>query len=123
MLKGRRVLVVEDEAVTALDVGDAVEAAGGTVVGPTPSTRGALKLLNEADDAVDAAAIDFSLADGEATPLVEALMHAGIPTVIYTGGLIPDELADRFPRLAVVRKPSEASAVTDRLAASLRERA
>lgn len=123
MLKGRRVLVVEDEAVTALDVGDAVEAAGGTVVGPTPSTRGALKLLNEAGEAVDAAAIDFGLADGEATPLVEALMHANIPTVIYTGGPIPDELAARFPRLAVVRKPSEASAVTDRLAASLGERA
>ena len=53
MLKGRRVLVVEDEAVTALDVGDAVEAAGGTVVGPTPSTRGALKLLKDAPDGVD----------------------------------------------------------------------
>jgi DNA-binding NtrC family response regulator len=121
MLKGRRVLVVEDEAVTALDVGDAVEAAGGTVVGPTPSTRGALKLLNEAAHGIDAAAIDFGLGDGEATPLIEALMHAGIPTVIYTGGPLPDELAGRFPQLAVVRKPNEASAVTERLAAALAE--
>jgi DNA-binding NtrC family response regulator len=123
MLQGRRVLVVEDEAVTALDVGDAVEAAGGTVIGPTPSTRGALRLLNDTTDGVDAAAIDFGLADGEATPLVEALMHADIPTVIYTGGPIPDELAARFPRLAVVRKPSEASAVTAALGAALERRA
>jgi DNA-binding NtrC family response regulator len=123
MLQGRRVLVVEDEAVTALDVGDAVEAAGGTVIGPTPSTRGALRLLNDTTDGVDAAAIDFGLADGEATPLVEALMHADIPTVIYTGGSIPDELAARFPRLAVVRKPSEASAVTAALGAALERRA
>lgn len=119
MLKGRKVLVVEDEAVTALDVGDAVEAAGGVVVGPTPSTRGALRLLHEALEAVDAAAIDFGLADGEATPLVEALMQSGIPTVIYTGGPIPEELAARFPQLAVVRKPNEASIVTERLGAAL----
>lgn len=119
MLQGRRVLVVEDEAVTALDVGDAVEAAGGEVIGPTPSTRGALKLLTDTPEGIDAAAIDFGLADGEATPLIEALMQSGIPTVIYTGGPIPDELAQRFPQLTVVRKPTEASAVTEQLGASL----
>lgn len=119
MLKDRRVLVVEDEAVTALDIGDAVEAAGGVVLGPTPSTRGALRLLTDLHGQVDAAAIDFGLADGEATPLIEALMDASIPTVIYTGGPLPEELSARFPQLSVVRKPSDTSEVMTRLAGAL----
>lgn len=119
MLTGRRVLVVEDEAVTALDVADAVEAAGASVVGPTPTTRGALQLLTDAGT-VDAAAIDFGLADGEATPLIEALMEAAIPTVIYTGGPLPADISGRYPQLMLVRKPTEATEITVRLADALK---
>lgn len=119
MLKGRRVLVVEDEAVTALDIADALEAAGAVIVGPVPSMRGGLELLTDRQESIDAASIDLGLADGDARPLIEALMEAGLPTVIYTGAEIPPDIASRFPDLILVRKPTRAEEVVTRIARAL----
>lgn len=43
MLNHCRVLVLADEAVTALAVSEAIQAVQGTVVGPVPSVRGAFR--------------------------------------------------------------------------------
>ena len=55
-LTGLTILVVEDEAIVALDVASGIGIAGATVVGPAYSVR-------EAFDMIDAAALDGALLD------------------------------------------------------------
>jgi hypothetical protein len=55
--------------------------------------------------AIDGAILDLSLGDGSVTPLLEALRARGIPTLVYTGGAVPEALLKRHPDLRVLRKP------------------
>ena len=82
-LRGRRILVVEDEAMVSMMLESTLSAAGGVVVGPVPSANAALALL--AQEAVDCAVLDVKLLDGPSLPVAEALSARGIPFVISTG--------------------------------------
>jgi DNA-binding response OmpR family regulator len=83
LLNGRRVLVVEDEALISLMLEDALESAGAVVVGPASTVKGALDLLGE--EAIDCAVLDVKLNDGISVPVAEALAALGIRFVIATG--------------------------------------
>jgi CheY-like chemotaxis protein len=104
MLSGLRVLVVEDEPVTAEDIRQIVIEAEGEVVGPLASVREARALLKD-QIAVDAAVLDVSLNDGMITPVLEALRARAIPVVVYSGGGVPEDLRRRHPDLVVLTKP------------------
>ena len=104
MISGLRVLVVEDEAVVATDIGEMIREAEGEVVGPCGSVREARALLKDAA-AVDAAVLDVNLKDGQITPVLESLSARGIPTVVYTGGMVPDDVRRRHPDLISLSKP------------------
>ena len=54
-----RVLVVEDEAIVAIDIADQLTEAGFLVVGPAPSVAKALKLIE--DVGCDVAVLDVNL--------------------------------------------------------------
>jgi hypothetical protein len=54
---------------------------------------------------LDAAVLDVNLADGSVTPILEALSARGIPTVIYTGGVVPEDVRHRHPDLIALSKP------------------
>jgi len=56
-----RVLVVEDEAIIAIDIAEQLSRAGFQVVGPAPSVAKALKLI--ADVGCDVAVLDLNLRD------------------------------------------------------------
>ena len=58
--QGRRILVVEDDFLVALDMEEQLEAAGATVVGPVPSIKDALGLMAIAPG-LDAAMLDVNL--------------------------------------------------------------
>ena len=83
LLRGRRVLVVEDEAMLSLMLGDLLASVGGVVVGPAGSTTQALDLIEQ--EVVDCAILDIKLADGNSVPVAEALAARGIPFVVATG--------------------------------------
>ena len=104
MLSGYRVLVVEDEAIVAEDISEAIREAEGVVLGPFSGTREARDLLRE-DGRVDMAVLDVNVSDGAITPVLEALHARHIPTVIYTGGDLPEDVRRRHPDLAVLSKP------------------
>ena len=104
MLSGLRVLVVEDEPVTAEDIRQTVIEAEGQVVGPLASVREARALLKD-PIAVDAAVLDVSLNDGMITPVLEALYARAIPVVVYSGGGVPEDVRRRHPDLVVLSKP------------------
>jgi CheY-like chemotaxis protein len=62
MLSGRRILVVEDERLIALDIQDILEGFGCTVMGPVATANAALELIQ--DDWPDAAILDVRLNGG-----------------------------------------------------------
>ena len=101
-LSRSNILIVEDQAIIALDLESAVEEANGQVIGPASTVREALKLLHANE--VDAAILDANLPDGDVTPVAEELIAAGIPFLISTGVAVPLQLR-RYPGLLVFRKP------------------
>jgi DNA-binding NtrC family response regulator len=104
MLAGSRVLVVEDEALIALSISAMLKDAEGVPVGPASSVREARQLIKDAA-VLDAAVLDVNLADGSVTPILEALSARGIPIVIYTGGVVPEDVRHRHPDLVALSKP------------------
>ena len=110
------VLIVEDQAIVALDLQAAVEEANAQVIGPAPTVREALDLLDT--DEVHAAILDANLPDGDITPVAEELIDRGVPFVINTGVAVPLDLR-RFPDLPVFRKPTPASRLIRELAGRL----
>jgi CheY-like chemotaxis protein len=110
------ILIVEDQAIIALDLESAVEESNGQVIGPASTVREALKLLHT--NRVDAAILDANLPDGDVTPVAEELIAAGIPFLINTGVAVPLQLR-RYPGLPVFRKPTPPSRLIRELAALL----
>ena len=104
MLSGYRVLIVEDEAIVAQDLSDAINEAEGEVIGPYSGTREARAIL-KTDTRITAAVLDVNVSDGAITPVLEALRARRIPTLIYTGGQVPEEVRRRHPDLMVLSKP------------------
>lgn len=79
----RRILVVEDEALVAMLVEDALEDAGFGVIGPVRSVAQALEALEA--EAPDAAVLDLNLAGENSVAVADALVARGIPFVVATG--------------------------------------
>jgi CheY-like chemotaxis protein len=82
-LVGATVLVVEDEALVALDLALELRDLGCIVLGPAADSAQALALLQR--QRPDAVLLDLGLRDGFALALVEALAAAGTPYVLTTG--------------------------------------
>jgi DNA-binding NtrC family response regulator len=104
MLAGCRVLVVEDEALIAADISEVLIDADGVLVGPAASVREARQLIKNSPF-LDAALLDVNLSDGLITPILELLSARGVPTVVYTGGVVPADVRQRHPDLIALSKP------------------
>jgi DNA-binding response OmpR family regulator len=116
-LEGRRVLIVEDEPFIAFDLADAIEDAGGIVVGPAMTVRDALGLV--AADGVEAAILDVNLPDGDVGPVIAALANKGIVLLVHTGAGLTPELRGQYPGLRVFAKPTPPPVLAHVIAASL----
>ncbi|HUL08464.1 MAG TPA: PAS domain S-box protein [Candidatus Acidoferrum sp.] len=82
-LCGRRVLVVEDEPLIAMDIAATLTDAGCAVVGPASSVEEAKALI--ADAAFDAALLDANLGGRPVDELAAALTRQAIPFAFLTG--------------------------------------
>jgi DNA-binding response OmpR family regulator len=86
-LRGKRILVVEDEALVAMLVEDELLDAGARIVGTASSVAEALRIIDAAmgDGGISAAVLDLNL-DGEAVwPVANALDELGVPFLFETG--------------------------------------
>jgi len=83
-LRGRRLLLVEDEYMIAADLAQTLEAYGVEVVGPAGSVEDALRLI-EAGERIDAAVLDINLRGERVYPVAEALGEKAVPFVFATG--------------------------------------
>ena len=83
-LRGRRILVIEDEYMAAEDLRRDLEKVGAVVVGPVPSVADALKALAQEEE-IDGAILDVNLRGEKAYSVADALRERGIPFVLATG--------------------------------------
>jgi CheY-like chemotaxis protein len=86
-LTGKRVLVVEDEALVAMLVAEELRGAGAEIVGPAPSVDDALRLVEAvaADGGISAAVLDINLGGQHVAPLADRLAALGVPFLFATG--------------------------------------
>jgi CheY-like chemotaxis protein len=112
-LSGRRVLVVEDEALVAMLVEDALLDAGAEVVGPVATVAEALLLLQ--GQLPEAAVLDLNLAGETSTPVADELARRGIPFVVATG-YGADGLPPGHANVPVLAKPYDPADLTAALA-------
>ncbi|WP_164468210.1 HWE histidine kinase domain-containing protein [Caulobacter vibrioides] len=108
-LEDQHVLIVEDEAVVAMELTRMLSAAGATVVGPAGTIEEALALLDA--HPVDCALLDVNLGGLPITPVAHALHRLGVPFVYLTGYQEP--AVDDAP---ILRKPVPAHVLLGALA-------
>jgi DNA-binding response OmpR family regulator len=96
-------MVVEDDPLIALDIHDALCAAGATVT----RAGNALDALRQLDRArVSAAVVDVGLGASDCSSVCEALAERGIPFAFYTG-YSGGALIERWGDAPVLQKPAE----------------
>ena len=113
----RRILVVEDELLAAMNLEDLLQEFGFEVVGPYPTLAEAWVAV--AEDGLDGAVLDVNLRGEMIFPLAEDLVRQHVPIVFCTGyaeaGRFPQQLAS-LPRVA---KPYTPEALRSALAVAL----
>jgi DNA-binding response OmpR family regulator len=117
MLDRSRVLIAEDEPLTALDVAAAIEDANGEVVGPVARVSDGIRLI--AHESIDAAILDVRLLDGEVTPIAQALLAKKVVVLFHTGSDVP---AGIFGHAGLCKKPTDPDHVVRTLAGHLKRR-
>lgn len=116
MFNGKKIMIVEDEAILALDLRFTMEDLGATVVGPCHRLGVALKVA-ASEDALDGAVLDVDLAGEAVFPLADDLERRRVPFVFHTGRHNPAELSLRYTGALVCTKPSDPERVAETLAA------
>jgi PAS domain S-box-containing protein len=105
---GRRVLLVEDEALVAMMIQEFLTECGHSVIGPISRASEALSAAKEGE--FDSAILDINLGDGMAYPVADILSARGVPFVFITG-YEADTVDDRFRDVPVLQKPIERQAL------------
>lgn len=112
-LSGRRVLLVEDEALVAMLLEAILEDMGCLPVGPAATIEDGLAMA--ADPApLDAALLDVNVAGHQVFPIAEALKARGVPFVFSTG-YGEAGLPDAWRGHPTVQKPFTEAAIRDAL--------
>lgn len=101
-LAHKRVLVVEDDYLVAMDIARALERAGAEVIGPAPAVDAALDALEQM--LPDAAILDINLGGEMAFPVADALLARGVPFVFATG-YDAQVIPSRFTHVKRCEKP------------------
>lgn len=102
-MAGKRVLVVEDEPLVALDVVASLRGAGILPVGPAATSVEALHLI-DTNDILDGALLDAKLAGRPVDDVAAALTRRNIPFAFLTGGG-REVLPVAFRNTTLIEKP------------------
>ncbi len=102
-LTGLRILIVEDDALVALNLQEFVESLGCTVVGPTGRLSEALAILETQE--IDGAMLDINLHGEMVYPLAERLAEREIPILFCSGYAFTSAVPPRFAHYPQIAKP------------------
>jgi CheY-like chemotaxis protein len=98
----KRILVVEDEFLIALDIAGVLEQAGIVVIGPAGTVGDALQAIDGAE--VHGALLDAHLAGEPVTRIADALKARGIPFA-FVSGYGREQLPQAHRGALLVKKP------------------
>jgi PAS domain S-box-containing protein len=111
-LRGKRVLVVEDEPLVSIELETLLEEAGCEVVGPAGTKSAALQLI-EAEE-IDLAVLDVNIDGYPADAIAAAATRKGIPFLFATG-YDQHGIPMAFTGTPVIKKPFEGDHLLDTL--------
>lgn len=97
ILSGKRILVVEDESLIAIDLEETLRDHGAVVIGPAGSPSAALAEIERGD--IDGALLDIKLGEESVAAVAAALKRLDVPMIFitaYGGTRVPKGL-DRCP--------------------------
>jgi DNA-binding response OmpR family regulator len=116
-LLGKRILVVEDNMLVAMDVEATLQAAGCEVIGPASRLEMALDLARA--ERLDAVVLDVNL-DGEASfPVADLLEGRGIPIILASGYDAEIAVPERYRSMPNMQKPFSSVQLRDLLSSML----
>jgi len=113
-----RILVVEDEALIALELDSGLSKLGWTVLGPASSLDEGMQYLDQTQFLM-AAVLDVNLNGRNVYPLAEALLRRNIPFIFCTGYDVVD-LDGRFKDAPVMHKPVDIALLDRKLTGLVR---
>ena len=117
ILTGRRILVVEDQFVIAMDLERVLRLAGGEVIGPVARLKPAMVLAQ--NEQFDFAVLDVNLFGEKVFPVADILELRAIPFLLTTGygeSAVPEGRQG----WRVMGKPYDPDKVRDQIIATLR---
>lgn len=107
-LEGRRILIVEDEYLVAMELDFLLRDLGAEVVGPFGRIMPALAAIQH--ERVDGAVLDYQLDSTTSAEVAAPLLERGVPIVLISGHKRTD-LPPQLSALPLVRKPFDESAI------------
>lgn len=116
-LKGKKILVVEDETLISMLFEDILAELDCTIVGPALNLRQAMVLAQNAE--IDAAVLDVNLGGDPIFPVAEILADRGVP-LVFSSGYGASGLPGRWQTQLTLPKPftsDQFTAVLQRLVA------
>lgn len=99
-----RILLVDDEPLLTMLIGDLLSEFGCEVVGPADSVEAALALIESEGSALDGALLDVALRKGDSYPIADLLGLRGVPYAFVTGHGVGG-LAPAFRNCLTLAKP------------------
>lgn len=116
-LADKRVLIIEDEYIIALDLATGLADRGAVVIGPVGIVESALDAIKNTD--LDGAILEINLRGKEAFSVADALADRYVPFVIATGREISDGIPARHANVRRFEKPTPPGAICDALEAAI----
>jgi DNA-binding NarL/FixJ family response regulator len=101
-LTGRRLILVEDDPLVAIELDEIIRALGAEVVGPFGRVEPALAAIQR--DSISGGVLDIRL-DGETTfPIIDIFLDRADPILLVTGGDAAD-LPQQYRHVPRLQKP------------------
>ncbi|MGF1621958.1 MAG: response regulator [Rhodomicrobiaceae bacterium] len=118
MLKGRSILLAEDDAMQAVELFDTLSDEGAKAVVSVSELDEALRMAGS--HRFDAAILDYRLGGCSVTPLADYLDRMGTPFIIHTGYAHEDAFPGHWRGCRLISKPSAPEKLVLTLAALIR---
>ncbi|HKS57757.1 MAG TPA: hypothetical protein VJS12_20840 [Steroidobacteraceae bacterium] len=116
-LLGCRILIVEDDCITAMDLAETLSAAGAQVVGPAGTIGFAFELLRRQPQ-LDIALLDIEVDGAFVFDVADELVKLEVP-IVFTTGYERNEIPARFRAAPHCEKPVGIAAIARALSKEL----
>lgn len=107
-LHGARILVVEDEAILAMELAAILKGAGAEIIGPCNTVAEALALSARTLD-IAAAVLDVRIGRNTIAPVARQLAGNGTPFMFYTRQIARDPTVAEWLDHKIIAKPADAA--------------